>query len=383
MRPAHRRRRSTTGAPGVASALLRWFAEHRRPLPWRASRDPYRVWVSEVLLQQTRVEQARPYFERFVRRFPNVRSLARATEQDVLKAWEGAGYYGRARRLRQAAQVVLRRYGGRVPSSVEELEGLPGVGPYTARAIAALAYNEPCLALEANGLRVAARLFLYRGLVDSAAGRARLERQLGSLLPAHRAGAFNEAVMELGETVCLPSRPRCAVCPLARSCRAYLETGDPSRVPPRRRRPARPHVRAAVVVVERDGRWLLQRRPADGLLGGLWEFPGGKIEPGESPLEAARRELAEETGLRAGRLVPVSVVRHGYSHFTVELHVFRTRSRGRLEEGRNRRWVAPGALSRYPLPTATHKIVRALAPERPVGDRRGPAVRSRPRKRLP
>lgn len=363
MRHAGASRRSRA-AP--ATALLRWFAGHRRPLPWRVSRDPYRVWVAEVLLQQTRVAQATPYFERFVAKFPTVAALARASEEEVLKAWEGAGYYARARRLREAARVVVDRFHGRLPSSFEELEGLPGVGPYTARAIASLAFDVPCLALEANGLRVAARWTGEEGDIRARAVRARLERHLLSLVPARRAGAFNEAVMELGETVCLASAPRCHECPVASTCRARRDLPDPSILPRRRPSRRRPHVRAAVVVLEQEGRWLVQRRPSRGLLGGLWEFPGGKIEPGETPTQAARRELREEVGVDARELVPWTTVRHGYSHFTVELHVFRGAWAGRLRRSSSRKWVTSSELEALPLPRATRKIVAGLAATGPA-----------------
>lgn len=353
------------GAPAPpdrrATALLRWFRVHRRPLPWRSSRDPYRVWVAEVLLQQTRVDQAVPYFERFVRRFPDVQALAAATEEQVLKVWQGAGYYARARRLRRAAREIVRRHRGRLPSSAGALERLPGIGPYTARAIAALAFGEPLVALEANGLRVTARWSREEGDVRSAAVRARLGGQLQALLPRGRAAEFNEAVMELGETVCLPVRPRCSACPVARSCRAARELEDPSVIPRSAPSRPRPHVRAAIVVLERRSRWLVQRRPSSGLLGGLWEFPGGKIQEGESPEEAARRELREEVGLDPrGPFVPAAVVRHGYSHFTVELHVFRAGSAGELRSSPTRRWATARQLERLALPRATEKVLERI-----------------------
>ncbi len=196
-----------TIAPAVTGTLLAWFRTHRRPLPWRLNRDPYRIWVSEVLLQQTRVAQAVPYFERFVAWFPNVTALARADRGAVLKAWEGAGYYARARNLHAAARILRSSFGGALPRTVPELETLPGVGPYIARAIASLAFRSPEVALEANGLRVAARWTREEGDLRSAAVRERLRTALQNLAPPRRAGSFNEALMELGETVCLPGRP--------------------------------------------------------------------------------------------------------------------------------------------------------------------------------
>lgn len=343
-------------------ALLHWYARRRRPLPWRRDRDPYRIWVAEVLLQQTRVEQALPYYVRFLRRFPTVRALARAPRGVVLRAWAGAGYYARARHLHAAARWIVRRHHGRLPATVEELERLPGVGPYIARAVASLAFGEPVIALEANGLRVASRWTLERGDPRRPPVRARLAAALAADLPADRPGAFNEAVMELGETVCRPVAPRCGDCPVNFACAAWRALPDPSVLPRRPRRRVRPTVRAAVVVLERDdGRWLLQRRDEKGLLGGMWEFPGGKIERGERPSTAARRELREETGLRSGSLTPLGIVRHAYSHLAVELHAFRGRPYGphdRLPIGR--RWVTAAALERLPLPRATEKVVELV-----------------------
>ncbi len=369
----------------VGTTLVRWFRRHRRPLPWRRDRDPYHVWVAEALLQQTRVAQAVPYYERFLRRFPTVRSLARARLEDVLKAWQGAGYYARARHLHAAARVVVAEHGGRLPRTVPDLERLPGVGPYLARAIAAIAYDAPVVALEANGLRVAARWTLERGDVRTSTVRSRLERALTAALPVRDAAAFNEAVMELGETVCRPARPDCPACPVRGACRAYGKTDDPSVVPTRRARPRRPHVRAALVVLRDGRRWFVQRRAPSELLGGLWEFPGGKVEPGERPETAARRELEEETGMRAGPLEFRGVVRHGYSHFTVEIWVYEGSpvARGGPLAPTRQRWVTPAGFLRLPIPKATEKVVRLLAAAR---DSVGPArktTRSSHRRRHP
>ena len=369
----------------VASALLRWYRAHRRRLPWRIDRDPYRVWVAEVLLQQTRVAQAVPYFERFVRAFPTVEALARAPTERVLKEWEGAGYYARAHHLHAAARQLVRERDGEIPSTEEGLERLPGVGPYIARAVASIAFGRPCVALEANGLRVVARWTREEGDVREPAVRSRLERALREILPRNDPGTFAEAVMELGETVCGPKRPACKVCPVAFACRAYRELDDPAILPIRRKRTHRPHIRAALIVLTDRGRMLVQRRPSSGLLPGLWEFPGGRIEPGESSEDAARRELREETGLSAGRIVPIGTVHHAYSHFSVELHAFagRPRERGRRRNGPERRWVTRKQLAHLPIPKATEKVLALVTSGRGTtsrgsGSRRGRTRASQP-----
>jgi A/G-specific adenine glycosylase len=319
------------------------------------------------MLQQTRVTQAAPYYERFLEEFPTISALATAPLERVLKVWQGAGYYARARHLHAAARQLARDRDGELPATVEELGRLPGVGPYIARSVAALAFGVPTVALEANGVRVAARWLLETGDVHTGEVRRRLEQALDAARGTAAPGPFHEALMELGETVCLPYLPRCKACPVRFACRAGRELEDPGSIPRRRRTRPRPLVRAAVVVLEdRRGRWLVQRRAPRGLLGGLWEFPGGKVEPGESPQRAASRELFEETGVRAGRLRSVGTVRHAYSHFSVDLHVFRGRPFPPVPRARpGRRWVTPDELRRLAIPKATEKAVALLTyPER-------------------
>jgi len=353
----------------LAPALLAWFRREQRPLPWRVARDPYRTWVAEVLLQQTRVEQAVPYFERFIGRFPDLRALAAAPPSEVLKTWQGAGYYSRAVRLHAAARALVTRHGGMLPRTVEELERLPGIGPYIARAIAAIAFDVPVVPADANVFRVVARWTREARSLGSAPVRASLVRRLEMLAPRRRSGEFAEALMELGETICRPRRPRCDECPVAFGCRAWRELRDPATVPRRPGRPPRRRVRAAVAAIRCGERWLVQRRPTSGFLGGLWEFPGGKIERGESPRAAARRELREETGLVAGPLEAVATVRHDYSHMSVELHAFRGTVRRAVPVGGPRRWATLEEVARLPLPKATERILGLLRSDPPAWKR--------------
>lgn len=344
-----------------ARALGRWFDRTARPLPWRRRPNPYRIWVAEVILQQTRVDQAIPSYRRFVRQFPTLRALAHATGPEVLKAWQGMGYYARARNLHRTARQLFELHRGRWPTTAAELEQLPGIGPYIARALAAQAFGEPVVALEANGLRVAARWVGERGRIDKPKVRARLAKTLARDLAGQSPGRFAEAVMELGETVCTPRAPRCPACPVARYCRLRSEGLDPDRIPARRPRGRRPTHRGAIVALVRRGRYLLQRRSPEGLLGGLWEFPGGHREGRERPEETARRELREETGLTAGPLEFLGSIRHSYSHFSVELDLFR----GPPEPidaptPPGRRWLTLTDARRLPLPKATEKAFDRL-----------------------
>ena len=369
-----------------AARLLAWFDSNRRPLPWRRDRDPYRIWVAEVMLQQTRVAQAVPFYERFLATFPNLRSLAASDLETVRKAWEGAGYYQRAEHLWRAAGRVVRDRDGVLPTTAEEWRTLPGVGPYIAAAVASLAHEEPVVALDANAIRVAARWTGERGDPRTAAVRARLHRALSEMLPHERPGAFNEAIMELGETICRPRGPDCPACPVRTGCVGGAPGADPERYPGRTPSPRRPVHRAAIVVLEREGRWLVQRRAEGGLLAGLWEFPGGHLDPGETALAAARRELREETGWAAGPLEELGTVRHAYSHFAVTLQVFRgpPRGRGPSEARATVRWVTPEEFEALPRPMATRKVAALVSSTPPAraspgsGPRTGPTSASRP-----
>lgn len=352
----------------VRGKLLPWFARNRRDLPWRVRRTAYRVWISELMLQQTRVDQAIPYFRRFLRRFPSLRALAAAPRDDVLKHWEGLGYYARARHAHETARLLVREQGGRFPRTVEGLRALPGIGPYTAAAIGSLAYGLDAAVLDGNVMRVLARLMASPLPPNRPAARRQFQAWADALLPPGRAGQYNEAMMELGATVCTPHAPDCARCPLGIVCRARAG-GNPERFPVRDQRRAIPHrhVGAGIIVDDRN-RVLLAQRPAAGMLGGLWEFPGGGVEPGETVPQCIVRELREELGI-AVRVGPhLKTVRHAFSHFTMDLHGYWVR----VDTGRARplqcdavRWVARHQLRRYAFPRADlHLLELVEAAER-------------------
>ncbi len=339
--------------------LHRWYRANARAFPWRRTRDPYAIWVSEVMLQQTRADTVVPYYERWMAALPDVHSLASASEERVLSLWEGLGYYHRARNLRRAAREVVGRHGGRIPDDPAAFRALPGVGEYTAAAVLSIAFGRDLAVVDGNVRRVLCRIFTLDGAGNSGSGRRLLHRLAAELLPRGKAALHNQAMMELGAAVCTPRSPSCQACPLEPVCRARA-AGCPEAFPrPSPRRPL-PHHHVAVGIVERGGQVLIARRPSYGLLGGLWEFPGGKLEPGETPEEALHRELLEELGLRVrveGTLGPVG---HAYSHFRVTLYPFLCRFAAMdaaAAEGREWKWVRPAELHRYPMPRANRKIL--------------------------
>jgi A/G-specific adenine glycosylase len=351
-----------------SSRLLEWYARHRRDLPWRRTHDPYRIWVSETLLQQTQVNTVIPYYERFIARFPDIETLASAPLDDVLKAWEGAGYYARARNLHRAArQLVAQAHGrgARVPRSVEELRKLPGVGRYMAGAIASIAFNRDAPILDANVTRVLCRYFAIRGDPENGLNRAAREhlwKLAEDLIPPGRARDFNQALMDLGATVCLPRSPRCEICPVRGAC-AARRLGLQNELPTKRVKAKRPHYEIGAGVIWKRGRILIQRRPPEGLLGGLWEFPGGKRERGETFERCVRREVREELGIEVKVGEELAVVDHDYSHLSVTLHFYsceHVRGRVQLLHATAYRWVRPGELKDYAFPAANRKIIARL-----------------------
>lgn len=349
--------------PRVRSALLRWYARHKRAMPWRGAKDPYAVWVSEIMLQQTQVATVTPYFLQFMERFPTVERLAAASVHDVLKVWEGLGYYRRAHHLHRAAKVLVSGYAGRLPESAEALRHLPGIGRYTAGAIASIAFNADEPVLDGNVIRVFCRLFRIRSNPKSSATQKKLWATARALLSKGRAGAFNQALMDLGATVCTPRDPDCGRCPVRAWCAAFA-TGEQERLPRRATSRTVPHYDVGVAVIRRGSRFLIdQRRDDDPLGGGLWEFPGGKRHDGEAMEACVVREVKEELGLDVRPEALLCRVKHTYSHFRVTLHAYACRcDRGRpkMHECQAVRWVEFHELDRYAFPAGTHKILAAL-----------------------
>jgi A/G-specific adenine glycosylase len=364
----------------VARLLVAWHGAHQRALPWRGGqdgrtvpagyRDPYAVWISEVMLQQTRAEAVAAYYERWMERFPTIRALAAADLQDVLKTWEGLGYYARARNLHRAAQIIMSEHGGSFPSTRQALSALPGVGEYTVGALLSIAFNQAEPLLDGNVKRVLARLLDLDQPIDRPAVLRQLWQQARALVEAaepQAAGACNEALMELGALVCTPQNPRCLICPLQDLCAAAVHGTQAERpvMPPRKRTP---HHDVAAGVIWRSEPFasplLLAQRPHKGLLGGLWEFPGGKLEPSDPDLAAClRREIAEELAISIEVGALVTVVQHAYTHFRITLHALHARYTGGEPQAigcEDWRWVLLEDVRNYPLAVTDRKILEAL-----------------------
>jgi A/G-specific adenine glycosylase len=331
-------------------------------MPWRETSDPYAIWISEAMLQQTRVETVIPYWHRFLDAFPDVHSLATADPDDVLRAWAGLGYYSRARNLQAAAQQIDERFGGELPGDAESLLRLPGIGRYTAGAVASIAFDRPEPVLDGNVKRVLSRLLGIREDIGKAHVTERLWREAARLADGPAPGDLNQALMELGATLCAPRAPHCPDCPLRTRCDAQ-RVGDAAKLPVKARKKKPKRVQAVSGLLVRRGRALAVRRPSGGLLGGLWDLPGGELREGESPPAALARALRERVGLSVTDASQVGSVEHVFTHRHLVLHVFRCdtpKGRTRLDGFDAHRWLAPSALAELPHASVTAKALALL-----------------------
>ena len=343
--------------------LLAWYDEHKREMPWRDCGDPYKIWISEIMLQQTRVDQATPYFKHFMERFPTVYDLAEADQQDVLKVWEGLGYYRRARHLHDASKLVIEEFDGKVPDTWHEINELKGVGPYTASAVLSIAYQKKHAVVDGNVIRVLSRYFGIEDDVRSTKTKNTIQDYADDLISDERPGDFNQAVMELGATVCTPSNPDCEECPLQANCVAYKKVKT-DEIPYKSPAKKRPHHQIGVgIITNHDDEVLIALRPEDAMLGGMWEFPGGKQDDGEEMEETVIRELKEELDVEVSISKPFMKLDHAYSHFKITMHAYLCA----LEDGDPKpktsqeiRWISIDELEDYPFPKANRKLTDKL-----------------------
>lgn len=347
---------------GIRNALLTWWDTGRRDLPWRRTNDPYAIWISEVMLQQTRIDTVIPYYHRFLKKLPTVEKLARAKIDTVLKLWEGLGYYSRARNLHKAAKIIVQKYAGKFPQDVKDLTDLPGIGRYTAGAIASIAFGRPVPLVDGNVIRVLSRIYCIREDPSQTAVKKQIWLLAEKLVCIRRPGDLNQSLMELGAIVCKPANPDCAACPLRGHCLARKQNlqQDLPRLP---RAKKIPQYTIAVGVVLKGDKVLIDKRKSDGMLGGLWEFPGGKKQKGETLKQSVVREVREEVGIdvRVGRRL--AIVRHAYSHFKIVLHAYVCEHQAGTPAPLGCeavKWVPLKQLSRYAFPAANQRLIIQL-----------------------
>lgn len=338
----------------IPNSLLKWYDNNKRILPWREDPAPYRVWVSEIMLQQTRVEAVRPYFRRFMEAFPDIGTLAEAEEEQLLKLWEGLGYYNRVRNLQKAAVMIMRDYGGKMPDTPEELRKLPGIGSYTAGAVASIAFQRPVPAVDGNVLRVVARFRRDEGFLSDVKVRESVERDLKEIIPEGRPGDFNQAMMEIGACVCIPNGvPLCGKCPLAEHCLAH-DTGQEQEYPRKRKKKPRQTEERTVFLVMDGTRTAVRKRPGRGLLAGMYEFPS--LEGFLTGEEAAAYLSAR--GLKILRIQPLEEAKHIFTHREWHMRGYLVRvdeleSRPQYGDMKDWLYIEPGeARDKYPIPSA-------------------------------
>ena len=350
--------------PRFRKSLLQWFAANRRPLPWREDYTPYRTWIAEVMMQQTQMDRGVQYFLRWMERFPDIASVAQAPEEDLLKAWEGLGYYRRARNVQAAARAVMEQHGGVFPDSHAAILALPGIGPYTAGAIASTAFNQDVPCVDGNVERVLSRVFDIATPVREEPAKTRIRELARDLIPAGKARDFNQGLMELGALVCR-KKPDCTVCPLRELCASFkLGIQNERPVPGKKATVTRLEVVCGVLMHE--GKVFIQRRRETDVWGGLWEFPGGCVEQDETPEQAVLREWREETGFAVSIVRPLDTIRHTYTTYRITLKCFllafmnqrqdQTPPDAVLTEATDCRWIEPKTITDFPLPAPHRKL---------------------------
>ena len=349
---------SVTKRKDIQTRLLKWFKKNGRDLPWRKTRNPYAIWVSEIMLQQTQVTSVLPYYQKFLKSFPTVRHLAKAELSRVLKIWEGLGYYSRARNLHRASRIVLNHFHGRIPNNLKDLLALPGIGRSTAGAILSFAFNMEAPILDGNAKRVLSRLFAIQTSPTKGETEGLLWQISESLIPKGFSNPFNQALMDLGSMVCIPKHPLCPLCPLRNVCRGNA-VGKPERFPAKSIKKKIPHIEAISAVIQKNRKVLLKQRQPSGLLGGLWEFPNWKSES-KSSLKL-RGEIKKETGMNVEVKESIGTFKQTFSHFKLTLHIYHCRPTNGKGKGK---WVPIGNLHLLPMSRIHRRIANLISDRR-------------------
>jgi A/G-specific adenine glycosylase len=351
---------------GFSDALVAWYRLDHRDLPWRNTQDAYHIWLSEIMLQQTQVRTVLDYYQRFLERYPTLQALAAAPLDDVLKSWEGLGYYARCRNLHKAAQTIVEKHGGKFPITLEEVQDLPGIGRSTAGAILTFSDGQKHPLLDGNVKRVLSRIFDIEEDIQQSSVINRLWTHSEELLSETADPySYNQAIMELGATVCLPQNPRCLLCPVKPHCTAQAKGTQHDR-PVKAAKKATPHHHIGVGVIWKEGQILIQQRPTEGLLGGLWEFPGGKQELGETLEATVQREIEEELDIQVKVQEMITSVKHAYTHFKITLHAYQCTyisGNPKPKASQEYRWVSPGDLPNFAFPKANKTVLEQVVSE--------------------
>lgn len=337
--------------------LIRWFDKNKRDLPWRKIADPYKILVSEIMLQQTTVATVIPYYKRWIKRFPTVKNLAAAKPKTVLKMWQGLGYYARARNLHQTSKFLVKNFDAKIPATRQELQTLPGLGPYTTGAVLSIAFGQREVIIDANVRRVIMRILALSGFADTTQDKS-IKEFLNRVMPVHHMSSFNQGLMELGALICRSGQVLCLQCPIQGFCKAYKK--GTQEIIPRVKEKQLEKKDVAVAIIRKGNKIFIQKRPSKGLLADLWEFPGGQREKGESVKQALCRELREELNVSVVSAKPFVRVKHLYTKFSVDLYAFYCNVTPIPKENRTQKWVTLSEFQKYPVPSGTVRIIDRL-----------------------
>ena len=342
----------------IVSPIIHWFHNNKRNLPFRETKDPYKIWLSEVMLQQTQVKTVIPYYLNWIKKYPDIQSVANSDLKSLLKIWEGLGYYNRCINIFNSAKIIVKKYNGVFPNNWERFRLLPGVGDYTCAAVLSIAFGKPFASLDVNTKRVMSRLLKIKNMTTFNTNR--IKRILTTLIPHSQPGDFNQSLMELGALICTPKNPHCKICPISFCCKANI-TNTQQDYPKITKRKKVPNYIVVVGIILRDKKFFIQRRAPGSMLGGLWEFPGGKVEKDETLEAALTRELYEECGIRPIIIKKIGHVNHTYSHFSINFHGFYcAESNQKINQSGETKWITPDQIHYYPFPKANHKLFQII-----------------------
>ena len=342
----------------ITKKILNWYSQNKRQLPFRCTKDPYKIWISEIMLQQTQVSTVIPFYEKWINKFPTLQSVAKSKSDILLKSWEGLGYYRRCDNFHMACKIIVENHNGVIPSDYDTLKSLPGVGDYTAGAVLSIAFGKGISAIDGNVTRVISRLYGIKNLTIF--NKLKIKNYVLSLIPPSNPGDFNQSLMELGALICSPRNPTCRTCPISFNCKAFHST-YPDQYPKKVKKKSIPHYNVVIAIIWRKNKFYIQKRNIESMLGGLWEFPGGKVKKNESLKEALKRELKEEVNFTPKIKKKIISVNHSYSHFSITMHCYYCiEFESKIIPKDPSKWISNNEIDKYSFPKANHKIFNFL-----------------------